>query len=89
MSLRIQQSKRVMHDVWEIMPFDLKWKFNLHFLNLIDNDEDSNISLSEINEWCDQNLEGMYLGIDSQHYAFELESDMVAFKARWHGEASN
>lgn len=86
MALRIKHSKRVMHDVWEVMPFDRRWKFNQHLVEIIENDTDCGISIREIHEWCDLNLEGMYFNVDTQHYAFELESDMVAFKSRWHGE---
>jgi hypothetical protein len=89
MSIKVRRSRRILYDTWEAADFKQRYALNRHMVEIMDavNQDvciDADI-LIILMKWCDENLDGMYF-CTQDFFCFEIESDMVAFKAYWHGQ---
>lgn len=82
--IEVKRSMRLHDNIWEILPKNLQIQMIRNHIYVVDPDRLSGHYIDDLIDWCNENCFGLYY-LDNVTFYFEEESDMVAFKVRWHG----
>lgn len=80
--IEVRRSKELLESIWEKKSASEIIEYNRHRVYVYKDESDD---YDDVRIWCDENLQGLYYH-DDDTFLFELESDMIAFKAYWHGK---